>query len=193
MYVATNPANTRVNWLHFLRCDRKDLLILGGAVVLGGVIALFDWRPAIIVLSLAVVVVAMSLSQTRQVFREGDVCPALVVDPGQDLVAVFADLSKGDEPYPAVKILKQPLDRVAEGPFESGARLAFVAMYNGYPREPRWRNFGGYLINTGTTNKKTIKRALRSIPDEQWETFEAALPQLPQPLRPGLYEIGSAG
>jgi hypothetical protein len=55
-------------------------------------------------------------------------------------------------------------------------------------REPRWRNFGGYLINSGTTNEKTIRKAVKSIADEQWEQLEAALEQLDKPYRPGLYD-----
>jgi hypothetical protein len=188
MHTASNPANVKVEMVHFLKCDLKDILILVGALVAGGVIAIFSWKPAVIVAGLGIAVFVFSFFQTRQVFSDGDVCPALVVDPKRNLVAVGTDLSKTGEPVPAVKVLKQPLGRVTGGPFEKDTRLAFVAMYNGFKHEPRWRGFGGYLVNSGTTNEKTIRRVLKSIDVEQWEQLEAALDQLDKPYRPGLYD-----
>jgi hypothetical protein len=188
MHAASNPAKARVEMLHFLKCDLKDIFILVGSLLAAGIIVIFSWKPAVIVAGLGIAVFVISFFQTRQVFSEGDVCPALVVDPKRNLIAVATDLSKTGDPVPAVKILKQPLGRVTGGPFEKNTRLAFVAMYNGFKHEPRWRNFGGYLINTGTTNEKTIRRVLKSIDQEQWEQLEAGLEQLDRPYRPGLYD-----
>jgi hypothetical protein len=188
MSAASNPADVRLDIAHVLKCDLKDLLILAGAVVLGGALLAFDWRASLVAAGIGVAVVLVSIYQTRQAFQEGDVCPAVVLDAKRHLVAVGTDLSKGGKPYPVVKVLKQPLGRVTGGPFEDRARLAFVAMYNGFAHEKRWRNFGGYLVNSGTTNEKTVRRVLRSIEDEQWQWLEAAVEQLDEPYRAGLYE-----
>jgi hypothetical protein len=189
MYSASNPANVRLEVVHFLKCDLKDVLILVAAIVLSGVIAVFNWKPALLVLGLGVAVVIVSIWQARSMFQVGDVCAAMVIDPQRNLVAVATDLSKSNKPHLVVKVLKQPLSRVTGGPFEQDTRLAFVAMYNGFEHEPRWRDFGGYLINSGTTNAKALKRTLRSISDEQWENLESAVAELEKPYRPGLYDV----
>jgi hypothetical protein len=188
MHTASNPADVNVEMLHFLKCDLKDIFILVGALAAAGIIVIFNWIPAAIVAGLGIAVVIFSFFHTRQLFSVGDVCPALVIDPKRNLIAVGTDLSKTGDPVPAVKVLKQPLGRVTGGPFEKHTRLAFVAMYNGFPHEKRWRGFGGYLVNSGTTNEKTIRRVLKSIDQQQWEQLEAALEQLDKPYRPGLYD-----
>ena len=70
----------------------------------------------------------------------------------------------------------------------AAGRMASTRLYNGFPHERRWRNFGGYLVNTGTANKKAIRRVLESIPDEQWERLDAAVEEFPARCRPGLYD-----
>ena len=187
-FAASNPARVRVQFGHFLKCDLKDAWILLGSTVLAAATVAFKWQLALILLGVGLVVVVMSVFETKKLFAEGDVCPAIVVDAGRNLIAAFADLSKGGPDVPAIRILKQPLGRVAGGPFERGTRLAYVALYNGYPQQPRWKSFGGYLVNSGTTSRKAIQRVLNSIPLEDWERLEEGLAQIPQPFRPGQYE-----
>lgn len=187
-YVASNPARVRVELGHFLKCDLKDVLIVGGSVIAAGIIAVFSWKGALIVLGLGLAMGLFSLFEAKRIFAEGDVCPAIVVDAERSLVAAFTDLSKGGPEVPVIRIFKQPLARATGGPFAKNARLAYVAMYNGYPNEPRWRSFGGYLVNLGTTKKKAIQRVLTSIPGEEWEKLEEGLAQIPAPFKPGQYE-----
>ena len=189
MYVATNPGKVRLMVMHYLKSDMKDLIILVAAIVLGGGLLAVSWKPAVIVLGLGLFVFVFSIIQAKQVFSDGDVCPAMVVDADRNLVAVFTDLSKTNRPHYVVKVLKQPLGRLPGGPFPEGKRLAFLAMYNGYPKEPIWKGFGGYLVNTGTTSKKTIERVVASIPDDQWKRLKKAVSQLEEPLTPGQYEV----
>lgn len=187
-FVASNPARVRVRFGHFLKCDLKDIVILAGAVVLAAAIVAFNWKLSLILLVVAAGIVIFSVIETRNLFANGDVCPAVVVDADRKLIAAFTDLSKAGPEVPAIRILKQPLGRVTGGPFETGTRLAFVALYNGYPQEPRWKGFGGHVVNAGTTSRKTIQRVLNSIPPEEWERLEEGLAQIPEPYRPGQYD-----
>jgi hypothetical protein len=123
------------------------------------------------------------------VFKHGDVCPAVVVDPDRQLVAVYTDLTKGSKSRPVVKVLRQPLKRAVAGPVKKGTRLAFIAMYSGQPSAATWANFGGYLVNTGTSNAKAIQRVVGSIGDEDWSRLMGAVRQLESPYSPGLYDI----
>jgi hypothetical protein len=189
VYAASNPANVKVQIGHFLKCDLKDLIILVVALVLAAVIAIFNWKPALIVLGIGLVVPVMSVFTAKQVFAEGDVLPALVIDGDRNLVALLVDLSKGGKPIWAVKVLRQPLGRVTGGPFETGTRLAFVGLYNAPPSATQWKNVGGYLVNAGTTSGKTIKRVVASITDEQWSRLKKAVRTLEEPYATGLHEL----
>jgi hypothetical protein len=189
MHVASNPANVKVEVMHFLKSDLKDLSILVVAILLFAGIVLFSWKLAVIILGLTMMVFVMSIIQAKNVFEHGDVCPAMVIDAERKLVAVFADLSKTGKPHYVIKVLKQPLGRVPGGPFPEGTRLAFLAMYNGFPKETVWRGFGGYLVNTGTAKKKTIERVLKSIPEGDWNRLEKTVPLLDDPPKPGQYVV----
>jgi hypothetical protein len=136
-FVASNPAGVRVQFGHFLKCDLKDAWTIFGATVLAAAVVAFNWKLALILLAVGLGVVVFSVIQTKKLFAEGDVCPAIVVDADRKLIAAFTDLSKRGPEIPVIRILKQPLGRVAGGPFEKGTRLAYVAFYNGYPQQPR--------------------------------------------------------
>ena len=191
MYIASNPAQIRIDVVHFLLSDRKDLTVLAVAVVLGGIIAVYNPWAAMFVLGIGVAMGVVSILQARTAFAEGDACPAIVVDPERNLIAVYTDLTKGGPLRPVIKILKQPLGRVTGGPFERRTRLAFAALYNGFPQEPTWRNFGGYLVNAGTRDPEVIERIVRRIPDFQWDVLEGAVASMTAPPKPGLYELNA--
>lgn len=188
-YSASRPAKVKVELMHFLKCDGKDLIVLAVALVAGALLLPLSWKPALIVAGIGLFVFLVSIFQTPSVFAEGDTCPAIVVDTERRLIAVLTDLAKAGSPMPVVKIMKQPLGRVTSGPFKKGTRLAFVAMYSGQPAARSWSNFGGYLVNAGTTSAKVIQRVVQSIPDEDWDALVTALRQLEQPFQPGLYDV----
>ena len=154
MYVAGNPGRVRINYGHFYRCFPKEWVtwLLVGSV--GLTLLAVDVRLGAIVSGIAAAVFVFGSKQWKELFADCDVCPAVVVDVERNLVAVYTDLSKGGEPYPVVKIVKQPLNQAAGGPFKRGTRLATVASYNGYAYEPNWRNFSPFLVNCGTRSKK---------------------------------------
>lgn len=189
MYIASNPARIHIDIVHFLISDRKNLTILAGAVALGGIIAVYNPWAALVVLGISGAFTMVSILQARTAFAEGDACPAIVVDPERNLVAVYTDLTKGGHLRPVIKILKQPLGRVIGGPFESRTRLAFAALYNGFPQELTWRNFDGYLVNVGTRDQEVIQQIVRRIPDCQWDVLEGAVATMASPPKPGLYEL----
>ena len=190
--VASNPAGVRVDLLHFLKCDGKDLIVLAGALLIGGVVAAFDWKIALLIIGIGGFVAIASMVSAPEIFREGDVCPAVVVDPDRQLVAVMANLSKTARGAPVIKILRQPLRRAVQRPVKRGTRLAFIAMYNGRPSAPAWANFGGYLVDSGTRSTKAIQRVLSNISEPEWERLLSSMSSMKKPFQPGLYDM-SAG
>lgn len=185
---ASNPAGVRMDPVHFLTTDAKDLIILVGSLLAGGALVLFSWKLALIIAGLGVAVVVISVSTAKGAFQEGDVCAAIVLDPDRELVAVLADFSQGGVPIPVVKILKQPLRR-AVGPTKPGTRLAFCALYSGRPGAQKWTNVGGYLVNTGTRDVHAIERVVSSISQDEWDFLISAVQQLETPCAPGLYDF----
>jgi hypothetical protein len=188
--VASNAAGIRVELFHFLKCDGKDLIVLGIALLVGGVVAGSHLQAGLIILGIGAFVVWSSAFSVPQIFREGDVCPAVVLDPDRQLIAVLTDLSKsGRGGKPVIKVLRQPLRRAVKKPMKKGTRLAFVAMYNGSPGSKNWANFGGYLADVGTRSSKAIQRVVASIPEPDWQSLLTAVERLKQPYSSGLYDV----
>lgn len=187
--VASNPAGVSVQLGHFLKSDGKDLIILVVALALGAALLAVNWKPAAIVAGIGTFVFLFSALSAKDIFKSGDVCPAVVVDSDRQLVAVMTDLAQGGKSLPVVKVLAQPLRRAVQGPVKKGTRLAFVAMYAGQPGQRAWNNFGGYLINTGTSNQKAIQRVLASISDAEWSRLMTAVKGLETPYRTGLFDV----
>ncbi len=120
-------------------------------------------------------------------------CPAKVVSVRPYRVAVYADLGKGEDFWPAIKVLDQPLERVAGGPPPEGARLAALASYEPFSGEEHWQDFNACAVNCVTRDERTLERVLASIPEEQWRTLEAGLARVPTADQPGLYKLDLPG
>jgi len=188
-YVASNSAGLKVDIFHFLKTDGKDLILFAVALLVGGAVASVNWKVGLTIMGIGAFVPLSSVFSVPTIFREGDVCPAVVIDPDRQLVAIFTNLSKGGRPKPVVKVLKQPLRRAVKKPVKKGTRLAFIAMYNGFAGSPNWANFGGYLADVGTGSSKAIQRVLSSISETDWENVLTAVKGLKQPYREGLFDV----
>jgi hypothetical protein len=120
-------------------------------------------------------------------------CPAKVVSVRPYRVAVYADLSKGEGFRPAIKVLDQPLGRMAGGPPSEGARLAALVGYEPFSKEEHWQDFDACVVNCVTRDERTLERVRASVPSEQWRTLEAGLARVPAPDQPGLYQLDLPG
>jgi hypothetical protein len=204
--VASNAGRLDVEYGQYLRCFPEWAIIWGavlicaaaGSVVttvlmffvhwLWGVVAL----PATGIAFLALVINAFYYYRIREVFRHGDVNPGVVVSTDPHLVAVRADLTNADKPYPMIKVLWQPLAKMVGGPPPIGTRLATVSTYEdaGGAREVgHWSNIKPTVIDCVTTRQEDIQRVMASIPHEEWAALDRDLKRIPQPIRPGLYPV----
>jgi len=112
-----------------------------------------------------------------------------VVAHAPDLIAVYSDLSTGGEPYPVVKVLRHPLDRMTGGRPPLGTRLATVALFRGAPNRPRWIDFTPIAVNCASSDTAAIERVVAGIRQREWQAMEEALRQVPTPYRPGVYPV----
>ncbi len=124
-------------------------------------------------------------------FLYGCINPALVVSHSPYLVAVSTDLRLGGTPYPAIKILEQPLDKIKAGLPPINTRLATVSLYFGSYSRPHWDDFSPVVIDCVTNNKADIEQTIARIDRETWADLQDGLRQVKTPLTPGLYFINS--
>lgn len=192
---ATNPANLCVNYPHYLRCYPRDvwliaLFLVFVPILIGLAIYYQSVAPLFICLGFLVLwggFIAFFWSEVRDHFRHGNVNPAVVVSDDPYLVAVYTDMTMGAGSWPAIKVLRQPLERMTGGPPTLGQRLATAAMYTGHPLLGHWSDFDPRVVNCATCNTDDIQRVLASIPPDEWDALDAGLRTIVYPKRPGLY------
>ena len=119
---------------------------------------LYFVKPLLGLVLLAAVVLTFfhSLREAKAVFAGGTVFAAQVIDGKRNLIAVFGDLSKVNRPAPAIKVIRQPLERLLGTRPTKGMRLAYVGIYNGVAGRSRWLNFSGWLVNAGTPDRRAV-------------------------------------
>jgi hypothetical protein len=188
---ASNAGMVRVHIPTYFRCYPVVPSLLIAVVPIAAVVAPFlaprhPWTWPVVLFGANFVYWYLVSMHTRQ----GDVNPGVVVSTDPNLVAVLADMdSTGSNPQWIIKILRQPLARMTGGPPTVGMRLGTIAMYEGDAKKGRWDNISPRVANCVTNNEPAIRRVEASIPHEQWALLEAALPNLPQPYRPGIYPV----
>jgi hypothetical protein len=105
------------------------------------------------------------------------------------LVATLTDLTAGDQPYPAVKVRREPAKRFPGDALKVGRPVVCVSRYDGASGDRCWSNFHPRPVQCATASEAEVKRLLKEVPASQWEALQAAIRRLPKPLRPGLYRL----
>jgi len=122
----------------------------------------------------------------RKQVRQSLVFPAIVVSVEPFLIAVYANLSTTDTPYPVVKIIS------SANPNQSlymGQWLGAACHFSGQAAKMRWQNVHPILLNCLTSNDEAIKKAMSDISPEEWALLEKGIDQLNAPYQEGLYRI----
>jgi hypothetical protein len=124
-------------------------------------------------------------------FRCGRLCPAVVVSAESQLVAVYSNLTSGPDSYPAVRIIRQPIRRMTGGVSPKGTRLAAVAMFPPGKGSDHSETFDPIIVNCATRNESTISRAMKSIPQDEWDALLNAVETI-SPTRKTLIKLWQA-
>jgi len=122
-------------------------------------------------------------------FRFGCVNPSRIVSTAPFMLAVFTDLTTGENEYPVIKILPHPIPRGTH--YSVGDKCATVAMYNGSAEAEHWENFDPIMIDCATKIPSAIENVLRSMPSEEWSNLQEGLKNLPLPLKTGIYPLSN--
>lgn len=186
---ASNPARLKLNAGAWLAANPAVIAVIGG-VTLAGVVVLFLKPVAgIALLVTAGIVFYRAVQEAKQKFFAGDVCPGVVLSAAQNLVAVFTDLKAGGNlPRPAIKILKQPLNRMTAEPAYDGMRVAAAALYHGNVQAAAWQNFSPEVIHCVVADPEEIARVVGSISESEWQALDGWLAHIPV-AKPALYKL----
>src|SRR5262249_29170442 len=127
----------------------------------------------------------------RRHFREGCICPAMVVSTSPYLVAGYDNLGVSwSNPWPAITIVQVPLHRMPGGPPDLDARLAALCMISGTPTEREvWEYVVAKIVDLVSRDGDEVERDRSSIPKEEWMALEEGICQIPEPYTPGLFPI----
>lgn len=187
--VASNPGRLQLNSNRWLAANPTIALIIGAMLLAGLGVAFLKVVPGIVLMGAGLYFGFQALHEARHKFRQGDVCPGVVLSNAAGLVAVITDLNtQGGPPCPAIKILRQPLHRM-NPPATDGQRVAAVALYCGDVRAVVWNDFTPEVIDCVVSDPAEIARVVATIPEAQWQQLEAGLTRVP-PAQPGLYPLG---
>jgi len=132
----------------------------------------------------------------REHFQHGCLNPGRVVSLDPPLVAVYTDMTHTPgQSWPAVKVLRQPLNRARGARPRLGDRVATVALYCGSRQRPHWGDFSPVAAQCVTDDQGAVRRALARLdadPDDAWAALDRALALVPTPTAPGLYWVAPA-
>lgn len=195
---ASNPGNVKVDWIHcFLGWPIGTTLAFLAAFALAGYgllrINAGITKDGVGMIAGAVALVAFicwSWYTWSRVMIYGCANPGMVVDAAKGLVAVLTDLDTGTgEHFWVIKIVQQPLGRMADGPAENDQRVGTVAGYMGDPSKGHWETFEPCVVGCITRNDKTINRVLKSFDNDDWELLTEALKEVPTPWKQGQWRV----
>ncbi|MET0343378.1 MAG: hypothetical protein ABW252_20375 [Polyangiales bacterium] len=167
----------------------RSLLLLGGAV--GSAVLGWMLHPAFFVLTaVAVLRHAAAAASLRELFRDGMLHPAMVVQTGsvqraRGLLATLVRLESDGRTRDAVVISRMPRRWSRGSPPWGGARAAVVIA--GDP--PRLRPLSPDFAQSDLAR---ARRAMERIPDAQWEALSSALDQLDE-VREGVHLVELGG
>jgi len=187
--MASNPGQLAVQLGTYVRCFPKWPVIWAVLLVTTALLGLFVhtgfWVGFVLVLAL----VLFAIYRLNQWFVYGCVNPAKVVSVSPYLIAVMTDLRTGPQPFPVIKILGHPLEKMTGGPPSLGTRLATVAMYMGDINKPHWDTFEPVVTDCVTSNRADLARVLSTISPKDWMDLEEGLAQVPKPYAPGQHPV----
>jgi hypothetical protein len=188
--VAANPGRLKVQWPVFFRCFPTWPIVYAAALLLTLVLSVFISSAFWAVFVLIVVAAGLGLRQIREVAQHGCINPAQVVSISPPLIAVWTDLATSPEhPYPAIKIVRQPFDRMAGGPVTLGARVVTISYYQGRVTQRHWDDFQPTMVNCLNGDPGAAAHRLQSISWLDWINLEQGLQEVPQPYRPSLHVL----
>jgi hypothetical protein len=186
---ASNPARLRIRAGPWLAANSWATIGSGGFALIGVVVLFIKWPVGLVLIVSAALALFKFVREAKQKFWAGGVCPGVVLSARQNLVAVYSDIAASSNvPRPAIRIVKQPLNRLTPEPAYDGMRVATAALYAGFIKQATWKDFSPEVINCVVQDPEEIARVFNSIQEAEWQALDTLLARLPV-TRPGLYRM----
>lgn len=190
---ASSPGNVSISVLVWLVHYPRWPLLLFAMLVASLVLVLRAPFAGLMVAGFLILPNWLYWRRIKEHFLHGDANPGLIVSVDPMLYAVGTDLTKGEGRFPVVKVVRKRFRPVCS-PATVGARIMTVALYqaSAEPEDvalPHWVGFDPRPIDCATRDRDQIDKALASVDDQRWAWLQAALEEVPQPYRPGIYPV----
>lgn len=186
---ASNPGMMKVSlWRHFLAYPKWALIWhLGLLFSIGLSVISLLFVPFVLFFLWAI---RMYWKRVRSQFIAGCVNPGVILSVDPPLVAVHTDLRHADQPFPVIKVSREPLHRMLNVVPQEGQRVATVSLYESCTEEvEHWADFHPKVAACVASNSDDPQRLLDSIDADSWRELKEGLDQIPEPFEPGLYRI----
>jgi hypothetical protein len=130
-------------------------------------------------------------TQISEVLQQGCLNPAIVLDAGQGLVAVFTNLSNCEQfAKPVVRIIQERLHLIDGGAPPAGTRLAAACVYwrkDPGPPDADWDDFSAIVVDCLVGDPGKCREAQGRIKPMAWKALDASVASLPRRDEPGLF------
>ena len=191
--LASNPGLLSLSFSRYWRCFPlfTTLHLVGPALSI--VLALLvHWVFALAAFAWLLILVLFWI-QRYVIADGGDLCPAMIVHTEPYRIAIRADLTFGLDSWPVIKVIEQPLGRTRMQPLAVGARLPAVATYYRLDGLNYWADIDAFAAPCLTDDRSAVDRAVRRIPEEEWQALQRDWTELNRPDLPGLYHLRPQG
>ncbi|MFK7766611.1 MAG: DUF3239 domain-containing protein [Mariniblastus sp.] len=183
-YLASNPGILSPNYLKVMTTFPAWPAIIFGLLLIsfGGVfISLWFLLPFAGMLALAI----YYLRQISFHYTGGCITPARILSVEPPLVAVYTDLSVSGRSCHIIRLLRQPLHKLAPHAAKPGP-ISTISLYCGLHQElgDHWCDIHPVITNLATNDANEIQRVHSSIGQEEWQWLDWGLKQIPfsQPI-----------
>ena len=177
---ASNPGRIQVQFVKYWSCFPTWPTIWFVSTLLFLMVGLV-FKAMLVVAALCAILMVMYWIRVREHFTHGCALPGIILSVEKELVAFCTDLSTGSGEYPAIRILRQPLSKMAGGPPRKNQRVVGVAVYEPSPtQDDHWATFHPKVVNCVTSDVAAIQECFKSIDDENWQELITYLDQIPR-------------
>jgi hypothetical protein len=192
-FLPQNPAWLSVNFLKYFRNFPYPLMWRGGLLLAG--IGLYWFTVLGIPLAIfGAYLIYRHIKLVREKYLSGCICPGKILSLNPPVLAVYADLSIGQNSCGVIRLMAYPHHRLDPAIARPG-RTATVCYFMGQcpPYSDHWMGLLPTMPHFVTDKQLELQRIYASIPDEQWEYLEQGLKQLPANPELRTYRITHPG
>ena len=178
--------NMKINYWQWIKTHPKNTIYSIGALIISFFLMIkVHWIFTIVFIA-ALLYNLWYWITVRNKFKGGDVNPGKVISVNPNLVAVATNMRKYDGNYPVLKIIETKLSKDEQ---KVGTIIPTVALYNDNPHDyPFWAEFSPVPVSLGITDKKTINHLLSQFTDDDINTLNEYIKQVPEHKK-GIYKI----